>query len=92
MKYGMGEMMKQNQGVAPRVVFIDIPRTSKGHVSYQGIEELKNGCCYSTKYESGMLLFEPPHVVVFANDPPQEGMFSADRLHVHELLPLDECQ
>lgn len=70
-----------------RVVVIDVPRTNAGHVSYQAIEDIKNGAMFSTKYESGMCLFEPPHVIVFANVQPEYDKLSKDRWQVIAINP-----
>ena len=92
-KYGIASFL---QGGADKkedekdldVVIIDVPRTNDGHVSYQAIEAIKNGLMFSTKYESGMVVFNSPHVVVFANTPPEREKLSADRWHVHHIASL----
>lgn len=61
------------------ILIIDLPRTMDGYVSYTAIEEVKNGIFFTTKYESGMTLFNPPHLVVFANSPPDINKLSEDR-------------
>ncbi len=78
---------------------IDIPRANEGNVSYQAIEDLKNGALFSTKYESGMCVFNSPHVVVFANMAPDLNKLSADRwniIHLHDtVIPIgidSECE
>jgi len=68
--------------VKPKVVIIDIPRTSESFVSYGGIEKIKDGCFFSGKYESGMVLYDNPHVICFANFPPVSETMSADRWHI----------
>lgn len=65
----------------PKIVMIDIPRSVE-HVSWGGIEGIKNGCYFSPKYESNMVLFDPPHVCVFANEPPPYAKMSYDRWEV----------
>lgn len=58
----------------------DIPRCAEGSVSYAAIEEIKNGLVCNTKYETGTKVFNPPHVICFANFPPRNiDHFSADR-------------
>jgi len=51
---------------------IDLPRKA---VSYEGfystLESLKDGAVTTQKYEGRTEIFEPPHVVVFANWPPK---------------------
>ncbi len=76
----------------PRCVIFDVPRSmvseaGQAMVSYTGMEEIKNGCFFSSKYESGMVLFNVPHVIVFANVAPDMCKLSGDRW---EIKCLDE--
>jgi len=66
----------------PEVVIFDIPRSSRGYVSYKAIEKVKDGIFYSTKYESGMCRFNRPHVICFANELPDEERLSSDRWNI----------
>lgn len=65
-----------------RIAIFDITRaqaeTSK-HL-YSVAEKLKNGFINSTKYESCMKRFKPPHVIFFSNSMPETGQWSADRV------------
>lgn len=75
-----------------RIVIWDVPRYSLDYINYAAMEEVKNGCFASTKYESGMCVFRNPHVVVFANAPPDYAKMSKDRWCVfriegHIMLP-----
>lgn len=78
-KYGIIKYIEKNN-MAPKIVIIDVPRCVGDHISYTAIEEIKNGCFFSSKYESDMVLFNPPHVIVFSNFECPEGKFSNDRL------------
>lgn len=55
-----------------RGVFFNIPRANKGHVSYASLEAIKDGLICNTKYETGVKIFNPPHLFVFANFPPDD--------------------
>ena len=66
----------------PRCVFWDVPRVSQDYVSYEALESIKNGIFFSNKYESGMVIYDIPHVIVFANFSPEEHKLSKDRWHV----------
>lgn len=71
---------------APVVVF-DLPRTMTGEGHYMDhyysfAEQLKNGCIFSSKYNSGQVTFKTPHVIFFANVEPDMTKWSADRYHV----------
>lgn len=76
-----------------KIVLFDLSRTSapsedKAHTLdslYSFIEMLKNGRIFSPKYESVTKTFEPPHVLVFANFPPDQSKLSADRWHIKEI-------
>lgn len=55
---------------ACNIIVWDIPRCNLGNVSYSAIESIKNGLVCNTKYETGTKVFNPPHVIVFANSEP----------------------
>ena len=55
-----------------RIVVFDLSRSQETHVNYEVIESVKNGVCFSTKYESQMKVFKTPHVVIMANFAPDE--------------------
>lgn len=69
----------------PEIILIDIPRASYNRISYPGIEALKNGLIFSSKYESGQIVMNSPHVVVFANSEPSYELLSVDRWKVVRL-------
>lgn len=76
MVYAFISLIKANT----RVVFIDCPRSKQGeYVQYDFLEELKNGRVFNTKYESRMVEFKAPHVVVMMNEYPDEKKLSSDR-------------
>ena len=79
----------EKHGSYPELIVFDVPRTSEKFLSYQGIEEIKNGCFANTKYECDTVLIDFPHVVVFANFPPETSKMSADRWSVVNLRPMD---
>lgn len=67
------------------VIIFDVPRDQKNMISYTAIEEIKNGCVFSTKFESGKCIFNPPHVIVFANCEPDIERLSKDRWIIKEI-------
>lgn len=68
------------------IIIWDLPRASKGHISYSTLESVKNGMVCNTKYETGTKCFNPPHIIVFANYPPDdEGQLSSDRWNIINL-------
>jgi hypothetical protein len=80
MKNGIIQLSK-----IPKIVMINIPRASLDFVSYAGIEEIKDMFFFSGKYEGGMVCGPEPHVIIFANEPPQDGKMSEDRWIVHNI-------
>lgn len=85
MKYGIMKYIEKH-GRSPDIVFIDVPRSCAEYISYAGIEEVKNGCFFSSKYECDMCLFNSPHIVVMANIEPAENKFSEDRIKLITLV------
>lgn len=71
--------------IKPKIVLIDYSRSQEGHISYQGIEEIKNGIYFNTKYESGMVVFPSPHILVFANFLPIKTNLSLDRWNIIDI-------
>ena len=69
----------------PKILILNLARSRGARLDYGGLEEIKDGHFFSSKYESGQCIFSPPHVVVFANSPPLDGELSEDRLVVHEI-------
>jgi hypothetical protein len=82
-KCGLAKYIDAN-GAGPDMVVIDIPRCVE-HISWDGIECAKNGIFFSGKYESGMVRYNRPHVVCFANRPPPLEKLSEDRWKVYEI-------
>lgn len=67
-------------------IIFDIPRANEGCVSYSALESIKNGMVCNTKYETGMKLFNAPHLICFANFPPENlQKLSADRWNITNL-------
>lgn len=74
-----------DNGSQPKVVVCDIPRVAKDYVSYQALENLKNGYLYSGKYEGGKCVFPHLHVVCFANQMPEIQKMSKDRWLIYTI-------
>lgn len=64
------------------IVIFDLPRSQGSNVSYTGIESIKNGIIYNSKYETGMKLFNSPHLVIFSNELPEMEKLSLDRWEI----------
>uniref|UniRef100_UPI0040484E1F hypothetical protein n=1 Tax=Shewanella sp. TaxID=50422 RepID=UPI0040484E1F len=69
-----------------RCVIWDLPRSAMGNISYATLEAVKNGMVCNTKYETGVKIFNSPHIIVFANFPPDSpAQLSEDRWVIQEL-------
>lgn len=85
MKHGIVSFIDKHKR-APKLIVVDIPRSvDNKFISYTGFEEVKNGCFFSPKYESDMCVYNSPHFIVFANEPPNLQMMSADRWVITKL-------
>ena len=76
-----------DNGHGPQVIIFDIPRSCL-EVSYELIENVKNGSFMSGKYESTMVRFNRPHVICFANREPEYSNLSQDRFQVTNIRTL----
>jgi hypothetical protein len=69
----------------PNVIVIDVPRASNNFISFQGIEEIKNGLFFSGKYDSKMVCGPVPHVFVLSNIQPDTSLLSIDRWAIYNI-------
>jgi len=84
MKNGIVTYYETNKCL-PKIVLINVPRSSLEYVSYTGLEEIKDMFFYSGKYEGGMICGPSPFVLVFANEPPEKGAMSSDRFIIRNI-------
>lgn len=84
MKFGIVKYIEKH-GEYPELIIMDIPRTTENYLSYTGIEEVKNGLFFSSKYECDMVIGNCPHLIIFANFEPCEDRLSKDRWKVFEI-------
>lgn len=71
-----------------RTILIDLPRTSEGFIPYNMLEQIKNGHVFSGKYKSKSIMFNYPHVIIFANFAPdiqEQTSLSKDRWVIKQL-------
>ena len=69
-----------------KIVCFDLPRNNGNNISYDALESIKNGIIINMKYETGQKLCDSPHILVFANMPPDVDKLSLDRWVVKELV------
>ena len=79
----------KNKGDTPSLIVFPIPRSydAKKYLSYEALENIKDMYFYSGKYEGGMVCGNPPHLIVFANNPPDTSKMSEDRWNIVCLDP-----
>lgn len=66
-----------------RLCVFHFTRTQEEFVSYQAIEEVKDGLFFTSKYESGMCIFDSPFILVLANFHPDRSKLTGDRWDVN---------
>lgn len=85
-KGALADMVEAGKTI-PNILIWDIPRTLENFVSYQALEEVKNGLFFSGKFHGTQVAYNPRHVVVFANFAPDMTKMSEDRWkYVRELV------
>lgn len=96
-KYGLTTFLyKKEKGKMKRnsndlkVVIFGITRSQENYVSYQALEEIKDGIFFNTKYESLMVVYNIPHVIVLANFEPEYEKLSKDRWKITKLDVTDK--
>lgn len=78
-------LLLQEKEEIPSIFLFDLPRTSEGKISYNSLEQIKNGLINSSKYKGGTAIFNTPHIFVFANYEPNYENLSLDRWEIIEL-------
>lgn len=68
-----------------KIILFDVPRYYKDHFNYGTLEGLCNGLIFSGKYDSSMKIFNPVHIFVFCNFPPDTSSMSEDRWNIVNL-------
>lgn len=68
-----------------KLFIVDIPRCSLEHINYNAIEAIKNGLIFSGKYQGCQIVFDRPHVIVFANEKPHTRSMSLDHWKIVEI-------
>jgi len=76
MFYALSELMLSTGEVPPIVIINLVKDTDMKYVSYAGMESIKDGVFFSKKFKSGMCRFNSPHLLVFANEPPELSRFT----------------
>lgn len=90
-KYVIAQWIMANKWKrSPRMIIYDIARCQDSErISYQALEDLKNGIFVSTKYESRNVVYKCPHMIVFSNQLPDEKKVSQDRWVIKYMEHMD---
>lgn len=72
-------------GNHPKIVLMNIPRVNKDYISYEALENVKDMAFFSGKFEGCVVCGPNPHLMVFANEPPDRTKLSADRWSIGHL-------
>lgn len=68
------------------IMLYSIPRdVDNKHISYESMEQVKDGCISNTKFECGCFVCNSPHLIVLANCPPNMCKLTADRWKVFSI-------
>lgn len=68
-------------GWSGHCIMVDLPRDFQDNGIYRALEKIKNGNITAQKYHGGPVVFDIPHVIVFANRMPDRSVarWSEDR-------------
>jgi len=70
------------KGTPPKLCIFGFVRDMENYISYQGIEEAKDGIFFSGKYESNMVIYNSPIIVCLSNFEPDKERMSLDRWNI----------
>lgn len=73
------------KGKNPHCILFNITRTKMDYFNYEAVESLKDGLIFSPKYESGMLIFNSPHIIIMSNDGPDISTMTLDRWEIYKI-------
>lgn len=76
-----------------KIIIIDLTRARPKDVGsddlYAALESIKNGMIMNSKYETDVVGFSPPHMIVLSNQLPEPGKMSADRYVKYKMVGND---
>ena len=90
MKNGIIDYKKNNDDEDPDIILINLPKTfDTSYLSYTGIEECKDMCFYSGKYEGGQVCGACPFMMIFSNEMPDFTKCDKNRWRVYDITMND---
>lgn len=66
----------------PKIIVWNLARSAENHISYTGIEDIKDGYFNSSKYESKEVLMNSPHIFIFSNSEPIYEKMTKDKWNI----------
>lgn len=82
-KFAITQFLEKN---VLEICVFDFARSLEKYISYEALESVKNGIFFSGKYTSNMVIYNVPHVICFANFPPNTSKLSEDRWKIIEII------
>lgn len=71
-----------------KIMIYNFPRDIDNKcISYDSMEQIKDGCISNNKFEAGCFVCNSPHILVFANCLPIEGKMTADKWIIKTICP-----
>lgn len=71
-------------------IFWDLPKSIKAeYISYDSIEEVKDGLISNNKFEAGCFVCPPPHVIIMGNCLPNTKSLIKDRWNIYTIKNLE---
>jgi len=74
------------------IMFYNFPREIDNKcISYDSMEQIKDGCISNTKFEAGCFCCNAPHIIVFANCLPNISKLTIDKWVIKTIDPINYC-
>lgn len=80
----------ENDNNDVEILIFDFVRSTEQFISYEALETVKNGIFCNSKYECGMVQYNSPHVIVFANFTPDQSKLSQDRWRIVNIKEIEK--
>ena len=72
------------------IMFYNFPREIDNKcISYDSMEQIKDGCISNTKFEAGCFCCNAPHIIVFANCLPNLSKLTIDKWVIKTIDPIN---
>ena len=68
------------------MVLFDLCRANGNKVSYNAIEDIKNGMIFNSKYKTGSKIIASPSIMIFSNEKPELDKLSKDRWEIYNIV------